>query len=107
MISLEDIENKQKELEDTIKSYKKEIEEMKWRFINEEYGLSKGCVCNINSKYCVLIEVGSFGKYIQSVHFSVIKKDGTIGKNSTCGFVGSVKKEFDTYEEYRKSLEGL
>ena len=106
MDTREKIQKKKEQLRKVTEKLKKDIENLEWQCLEEEYNLKKGNVCTKSNsdKYMVLDEIGGiFGEQI-SLHFSIIKKDGEIGKNTTWDYARDVKKEFDSYEDYKKAL---
>lgn len=100
MISIEDIINKEIELNNI-------IENLRWQYIKEHYDLHKGCVCLIQDSYWILDSIKQFDGYVIYLNFTLIKRNGEIGKRLDWHPLTSVIKQFENYEEYKKALQSL
>lgn len=107
MVNIKDIENKEQELNEIVRKYKKEIKNMQWQYIKEQYDLYPGCVCRVKDSYAVLDSIHTFVGQLIYINFKKIKKNGEIGGNTTSDSPLSVTKEFNSYDEYKKALDNL
>jgi arginine deiminase len=106
-MTYEQIKNKEIELIDIQNKYKKEIEEMKWKYIKETYDIEKGNILKYLNKYYVANSIKLFSTSLIAIGSSNIKKDSTIGKNEAYVYLREATKEFNSYEEYKRYLESL
>lgn len=106
-MDLKEIEDKRMELVQIQIKYKKEIEEMQWQYIKENFNLEKGNVLKYKDKHCVIDSIGILFNKSASFSCSVIKKDTTIGKNTAYVYSNDVEKVFNCYEEYKQALKNL
>ena len=107
MNTLDKIQVKKQELHNITEKLNNEIEKLNWQYLEDEYGLRKGNVCNVRGSYAELTRIISIiGNSIQ-LSFNIIKRNGEIGKNTTWGYAGEVIKEFESYKGYKQALEEL
>lgn len=96
---------------DEIKQLKVEIEERKTRIsellkvnLELESGMTIGNIVEFkDGKYGIIRFMNSLGRYWET---NLIKKDGTIGRNSRTTY-GNGTKAFETYEDFKAMLDNL